>query len=62
MTAEARVIINALGLMESREMQEQWLATYLLAREARTRQIRRVFTKTDPTTLASGSSSSSPAL
>jgi len=46
------VIINALGLMTERDDQERWLQTYLLAREARTRQIRRVFSKTDPATLA----------
>ena len=51
MTAEAKVIINALALMTERDDQERWLTTYLLAREARTRQIRRVFSKTDPSSL-----------
>lgn len=57
-TAEARLIVNALALFGTKEEQERWLTTYLQARDDRiARQQRRVFVKTDPTTLVSGSSS-----
>lgn len=57
-TFEARLIVGTLALFETRGEREQWLTKYLQGRDNRQTRTRRVFAKTDPRDLLTGSGSS----